>query len=116
MMMLKRYALVVVLVILCLLVVLPGCNTGDIWSSLFEANEYIAIVGQNMHARGWPDFPDNAVAWTMFVSDLKGSINSAKSAGVKTTGAVRDIERDVIAIPEPDMKKLNEAFKSNPDW
>ena len=112
----KGYLLAAVIVIFVLLLVLPGCNTGDIWGALFEANEYIAIVGQNMHARGWPDFPDNAVAWTMFVSDLKGSINSAKSAGVKTTGAVRDIERNIMSVPEPDMKSLRESFKSNPDW
>ena len=105
-----------IVVVIFLILIMPGCKSGDIWSSLFEANEYIATVGQNMHARGWPDFPDNAVAWTMFVSDLKGSINSAKSAGVTSTGVVRDIENKIMVVPEPDMKSLRESFNSNPDW
>ena len=115
MMMLKRYALVVVLLILCLLVVLPGCNTGDIWGSLTEAQSYIAVVGAKMQSKGW-DFPTTPVMWAKYIGDLKDSINTAKGLGVYATGTVRGIERDVLAIPEPDMKKLNEAFKSNPAW
>ena len=111
----KRYALVVVLVILCLLVVLPGCNTGDIWGSLMEAQSYIAVVGAKMQSKGW-DFPTTPVTWLQYIKDLKASITEAKGLGVYATGAVRGIEREVLAIPEPDMKKLNEAFKSNPDW
>lgn len=111
----KRYALFVVLVILCLLAVFPGCNSGDIWGSLMEAQGYIAIVGANMQSRGW-DFPTDPVMWAKYIGDLKDSIGAAKSTGVRATGALRDIERDVMAIPDPDMKRLNEAFKSNPEW
>ena len=115
MMGIKRYALVVVLVVLCLLVALPGCNTGDIWGSLMEAQSYIAVVGAKMQSKGW-DFPTTPVMWAKYIGDLKDSINTAKGLGVEATGAVSGIERQVLAIPEPDMKRLNEAFNSNPDW
>jgi len=106
----------VLLVIVLLLLVMPGCKSGDIWSALFEANEYISIVGQNMHARGWPDFPDNVITWTAFVDDLKGSISDAKSKGVTSTGAIRDIENRIMATPDPDLKSLAEAFDSHGEW
>lgn len=113
----KVYLLAAVIVLFVLmLVVLPGCRSGDIWSALFEANEYIAIVGQNMHVRGWPDFPDNVIAWTGFVDDLKSSISDAKAKGVTSTGVVRDIENRIMATPDPDLKSLGEAFDHNGEW
>ena len=111
----KGYLLAAVIVIFVLLLVLPGCNTGDIWGSLTEAQSYIAVVGAKMQSKGW-DFPTTPVMWAKYIGDLKDSINTAKGLGVYATGTVRGIERDVLAIPEPDMKKLNEAFKSNPAW
>ena len=111
----KGYLLAAVIVIFVLLLVLPGCNTGDIWGSLTEAQSYIAVVGIKMQAKGW-DFPTTPVTWVQYIKDLKASITEAKGLGVYATGTVRGIERDVLAIPEPDMKKLNEAFKSNPAW
>ena len=111
----KGYLLCAVLIIVCLLLVTPGCNTGDIWGSLTEAQSYIAVVGIKMQAKGW-DFPTTPVTWVQYIKDLKASITEAKGLGVYATGTVRGIERDVLAIPEPDMKKLNEAFKSNPAW
>jgi len=92
-----------------------GCNSGDIWGSLTEAQSYIAVVGQNMQSKGW-DFPTTPVTWLQYIKDLKASITEAKGLGVEATGAVRGIERQVLAIPEPDMKRLNEAFDSNVDW
>ena len=112
----KGYLLCAVLVILCLLLLTPGCKTGDIWSALFDAQDYIAIVGDNMHARGWPDFPDNVITWTVFVNDLKSSISAAKTNGVKSTGVVRDIENRIMATPDPDLKSLGEAFDHNGEW
>ena len=111
----KGYLLAAVIVIFVLLLVLPGCNTGDIWGSLTEAQSYIAVVGAKMQAKGW-DFPTTPVTWVQYIKDLKASITEAKGLGVYATGKVRGIEREVLAIPEPDMKRLNEAFKSNPDW
>lgn len=111
----KGYLLCAVLVIICLLLVTPGCKSGDIWGSLTEAQSYIAVVGAKMQSKGW-DFPTTPVAWVQYIKDLKASITEAKGLGVYATGKVRGIEREVLAIPEPDMKRLNEAFDSNADW
>lgn len=113
----KRHCLLPVTLLLVILLTLgtSGCGSGDIWGSLTEAQSYIAVVGIKMQAKGW-DFPTSPVTWVQYIKDLKTSISEAKGLGVYATGAVRDVEREVLAIPEPDMKRLNEAFKSNPDW
>lgn len=113
----KRHYLLPTTLLLVIVLTLgtAGCNSGDIWGSLTEAQSYIAVVGAKMQAKGW-DFPTTPVAWVQYIKDLKASITEAKGLGVETTGAIKNIEREVLAIPEPDMKRLNEAFKSNPDW
>jgi len=112
----KGYLLPATLILIILLTLgTAGCNSTDLWGSLSEASSYIAVVGIKMQSRGW-DFPTSPVTWAQYIKDLKSSISEAKGLGVYATGTVRGIERQVLAIPEPDMKKLNEAFKSNPDW
>ena len=102
----------IMLLIVLIAISTTGCKTGDIWGTLAGATEYIAIVGQNMQARGW-DFPADPVSWVRYYNDLKDSISIAKANGVQATGIVRDIEKVVI---EADMPQLNEAFDSNPNW
>lgn len=113
----KRHYLLPATLLLVIILTLgtAGCNSGDIWGSLSEAQSYIAVVGIKMQARGWT-FPTEPVAWAKYIKDLKASITEAKGLGVYATGTIRGIERDVMAIPEPDMKRLNEAFDSNVDW
>ena len=111
----KGYMIAATLLIVIVLTLMPGCNSTDIWGSLTEAQSYISVVGIKMQAKGW-DFPTTPVTWLQYIKDLKASITEAKGLGVYATGKVRGIEREVLAIPEPDMKRLNEAFKSNPDW
>ena len=110
----KRGYLLPITLLLVILLTLgtSGCNSGDIWSSLNEAQDYIAVVGIKMEQRGWT-FPKSPVSWVEYVRDLKDSIKEAKGLGIETTGAVRDIERAII---KADMPQLNEAFNSNPDW
>lgn len=112
----KKGYLLLPIVVITIALGITGCKTGDIWSSLDDASSYIAIVGHNMQAKGYDFFPDNVLSWACFVDDLKGSIKEAKSISVSPTGAVRDIETKILALPEPDMQSLGKAFKSNPEW
>ena len=112
----KGYLLKIVLVAMLVAISITGCKTGDIWASLDDASSYIALVGNNMQAKGYDFFPDNVLAWACFVDDLKESISAAKSISAAPAGAVRDIEAKILALPEPDMQSLGKAFKSNPDW
>ena len=112
----KKGYLLLPIIVITLALSITGCKTGDIWSSLDDASSYIAIVGHNMQAKGYDFFPDNVLSWACFVDDLKESISAAKSINVAPTGAVRDIEAKILALPEPDMQSLGKAFKSNPDW
>ena len=112
----KHYLLPATLLFIIILTLgTAGCNSGDIWGSLMEAQSYIAVVGAKMQAQGW-DFPTTPVMWVQYIKDLKASITEAKGLGVEATGTIRVIEREVLAIHEPDMKRLNKAFDSNADW
>lgn len=115
--MIKR--LTVLVVLLLVLILVPGCKSEDVFSSLGQASGYVAGIGVNMQDRGWSDFPTNAIDLVRYVADLRASISEAKNNYSRTTTAKVSSLGAMAAMPidpNPDLKSLKEAFRVNGEW
>ena len=116
-----RNILIVVLVVL--LLVLPGCTSTDLFSQLSGASSYIGTVGQLMQAKGWTDFPADPLSLALYANDLRTSFSEAKNKKQIYTAAIWNTESDLGATyakplrnTEEEMPPLNNSFGGNTNW
>lgn len=96
-------------VVVVLVVLLGGCDGGDVLDLVAQSTQYTSLVSVGMQVRGWSGFPSTPLALLDYVKDLKESIADARDGVLDDEGRGGE-EGDGWDGGDVELKGLGEAF------